>query len=377
QQLGRAGVAQPAGAAPPAPAAAAEPARKPAAAVPAAETVKPPPRPAPGPTPAIPPVPPTVIPPAGQRPAPIEQRPSTIDQRPARNDQRPTTDAARPLAPPFDWENLIGVKLFSGMAGVARVLAAVFFLRYSIEHGWLQPPVRVVIGVVVAIALLGICELRAAQRYPVTANALDAAAIAILFATFYAAHALWQLIPAIVTFMLLAVVTALAVLLSIRRGSMFIAVLGLLGGFATPALLSTGENRPIPLFTYLLLLNIGLAWVAHKKRWPLLTLLSVAFTTIYQWGWVVSFLTASQLSLAMGLFLVFSVVGFASIVFSAPLPAGGRRSVSNASLAAASMPLAFAAYLAAVPAYGSQPGLLFGFLFIVNAGLLALTIARG
>ena len=39
--------------------------------------------------------------------------------------------------------------------------------------------------------------------------------------------------------------TALAVLLSIRRESLFIAVLGLLGGFATPALLSTGENRPI------------------------------------------------------------------------------------------------------------------------------------
>src|SRR5206468_4284086 len=159
-------------------------------------------------------------------------------------------------------------------------------LRYSIEHGWLQPPVRVAIGIVVAIALLGICELRAAQRYPVTANALDAAAIAILFATFYAAHALWQLIPAIVTFMLLAVVTALAVLLSIRRGSMFIAVLGLLGGFATPALLSTGENRPIPLFAYLMLLNIGLAWVAYRQTWAVLTWLTLILTTLYQWGWV-------------------------------------------------------------------------------------------
>ncbi len=66
-------------------------------------------------------------------------------------------------------------------------------------------------------------------------------------------------------------VTAIAVLLSIRRESLFIAVLGLLGGFATPALLSTGENRPIPLFAYLLLLNVGLAQVAHAKRWPVLT----------------------------------------------------------------------------------------------------------
>ena len=137
--------------------------------------------------------------------------------------------------------------------------------QYSIDHGWLAPPVRVIIGIIVAIALLVMCELKAARRYPVTANALDAAAIAILFATFFAAHALWNLIPADAAFALLALVTGVAVLLSIRRDSLFIAVLGLLGGFATPALLSTGENRPIPLFAYLLLLNVGLAWVASGR----------------------------------------------------------------------------------------------------------------
>ena len=135
-----------------------------------------------------------------------------------------------------------------------------------------------------------------------TANALDAAAIAILFSTFFAAHALWHLIPAAVTFGLLAIVTALAVLLSIRRESLFIAVLGLLGGFATPALLSTGENRPIPLFAYLLLLNVGLAWVAYRQSWPVLTVLTLVLTTIYQWGWVFKFLSQSDLSLALGSF---------------------------------------------------------------------------
>ena len=154
------------------------------------------------------------------------------------------------------------MKLFSAIAGIALVVAAIFFLRYSVEHGWLQPPVRVVIGILVAVTLLVLCEMKAARQYPATANALDAAAIAILFSTFFAAHALWNLIPSLVTFVLLGVVTALAVLLSLRRESLFIAVLGLLGGFATPALLSTGENQPIPLFAYLMLLNIGLAWVA-------------------------------------------------------------------------------------------------------------------
>ena len=172
------------------------------------------------------------------------------------------------------------MKLFAAIAGIALVVAAVFFLKYSIEAGWLQPPVRVAIGILVAVALLVVCEMKAARRYPATANAMDAAAIAILFATFFSAHALWNLIPSLVAFGLLAMVTLIAVLLSIRRESLFIAVLGLLGGFATPALLSTGENRPIPLFAYLLLLNVGLAQVARAKRWPVLTALTLILTTI-------------------------------------------------------------------------------------------------
>src|SRR4030095_2620570 len=95
-----------------------------------------------------------------------------------------------------------------------------------------------------------------------------------------------NLISCTVAFGLLGLVTLIAVLLSVRRDSLFIAVLGLLGGFSTPILLSTGENRPIPLFAYLLLLNVGLAWVAYRKTWPILTVLTLIFTTIYQWGWV-------------------------------------------------------------------------------------------
>src|SRR6185295_14372481 len=111
----------------------------------------------------------------------------------------------------------------------------------------------------------------------------------------------------------MALVTAVAVLLSIRRDSLFIALLGLVGGFATPALLSTGEDRPIGLFGYLLLLNAGLAWVAYRKRWPYLTILSAAFTTVYQWGWVLKFLRADSIPLALSIYLIFPILSFASI----------------------------------------------------------------
>ncbi len=262
------------------------------------------------------------------------------------------------------------------------MFAAIFFLKYSVDHGWLSPPVRLAIGFLVGAGLLVVCEWKAARRYDVTANALDAAGIAILFSTFFAAHALWHLIGAIPTFGLMAMVTAVAVLLSIHHDSIFVALLGLVGGFATPALLSTGEDRPIGLFSYLLLLNAGLAWVAYKKRWPNLTILSAVFTTLYQWGWVMKFMRAGNLPLALGIFSVFPVLSFVALAL------GEKQETSDSddnvsqlfrqtSAASVALPLAFALYMAVVPAYGERYWLLFGFLFLVDAGLAAIAVKRG
>ena len=323
-----------------------------------------------------PPVVPVAPPPA----VPVVPPPQAAPKKPP-----PPPPAAAPSLPQLsiDWETFVGVKLFSIIAGIALVLAAIFFLRYAVENGLLPPAVRVAIGVIVGTALLVVCELKAARKYEVTANALDAAGIAILFASFYAARALWGLIPAPATFGLLILVTVVAVLLSIRHDSRFIAVLGLLGGFATPALLSTGQNQPIPLFTYLLLLNAGLAWVAFKKGWPLLTILTMILTAIYQWGWVIKFLDTSQLSLGMGVFLVFAVMSFVSLIL-------GRRGLERGDVShetglllerigagAAMMPLLFAIYLTAVSSLAVDPALLFGFLLVIDLGLLAIAIAQG
>lgn len=296
--------------------------------------------------------------------------------------------AAAAAKPPFDWEALVGVRLFSWIAGVALVLAALFFLRYSVEQGWLGPAVRMAMGIATGIALLVVCELKAARRYAVTANAMDAAGIAILFASFYAGHALWHLVGAGLTFALLALVAAVAVLLAIRRNSIFIALLGLVGGFATPALLATGEDRPFGLFGYLLLLNVGLTWVAYRRRWAALQALALGLTAVYQIGWAQRFLTAAKLPLALGIFALFSLVAFVAML----LADRGRRKPGEERLAtddaeptlaegatylSAGVPLIFAAFLAAVPAYGAHAGLLFGFLALLVAGLFAIATYRG
>lgn len=345
-----------------------------------AEIPPPPPLPVAPPVPAPPvsfPIPPV---PAGRAAPPPPAAAPPAPPRPPAPLPAPAARAPKPPKPPFDWESLVGVKLFSWIAGVMLVVAAVSFLRYSIDHGWLTPPLRVAIGLLAGIALLVVCELKAARKYPVTANALDGAAIAVLFSTFFAAHALWKLVPAIPTFGLMVLVTAVAVLLSIRRDSLFIALLGLVGGFATPALLSTGEDRPFGLFGYLLLLNAGLAWVAHRKKWPVLTVLCAVLTTVYQWGWVAKFLTDGKLGLAAGIFLVFPLVLYGALALGKPEkgePGSKAPLFEGAAHLSGLLPLVFAVFLAAVPAYGARTEILFGFLFLLVAGLFAVAAWRG
>jgi hypothetical protein len=285
-----------------------------------------------------------------------------------------------PPKPPFDWENLIGVRLFSWMAGIMLAIAAVLFLRYSIQHGWLGAPVRMAIGILTGAGLLVVCELRVARRYAVTANAMDAAGIAILFSTIFASHALWNLLPAAAAFLLMALVAAVAVGLAIRRDSPFIAVLGLLGGFATPALLSSGEDRPIALFGYLLLLNAGLAWVSLQRRWTILIRLALTFTFLYQWAWVFRFLDPGRIPLAMGIFLIFPAL-FLLVPAIAPILSRGREGRDEefwqVAAISAGLPLLLAVYFSASPAFGAHYGLLFGYLLLLGIGLAVFATVRG
>jgi uncharacterized membrane protein len=329
-----------------------------------------PPAPASAPAPAPEPPPHPTTPPRTTAPPP---RPTPPPPPPP----RATVPPPPPPTPskPFDWEALIGVKLFSWIGGIALVLAAIFFLSYSVQHGWIKPWLRASIGLATGTALIAVCEMRLARGYKWTADALDGAGIAILYATLYASHALWHLASAAVIFGAMLVVTAVAVALSIRRDSVFIALLGLLGGFATPALLSTGENKPIPLFAYLLLLNIGLAWVAMTKRWPLLTGLTVVLTIVYEWTWLAKFLTVSQLPLAAMIFATFGLAATATLFFSRRDDAAQPRFDISA-VAGACLPLLFAVFGAAVPAYGARYGILFGFLLLVTAALAVISRFR-
>src|SRR5258708_26894202 len=85
-------------------------------------------------------------------------------------------------------------------------------------------------------------------------------------------------------------VTLGTVVLALRYESVAIAALGLLGGYLTPLMLSTGEDHPWFLFSYILLLDAGAIILARARDWRILDVLSFTATWLLYALWTESHL---------------------------------------------------------------------------------------
>ena len=79
--------------------------------------------------------------------------------------------------------------------------------------------------------------------------------------------------------------TVLAIALAVVHNAMPIAIIAVLGGFLSPVLISTGENRPVALFSYVALLNLVALGAAYYRRWKPLELLCFAGTALLYGAW--------------------------------------------------------------------------------------------
>jgi uncharacterized membrane protein len=82
------------------------------------------------------------------------------------------------------------------------------------------------------------------------------------------------------------VITAFAVALALLYDRQEVAVIALVGGFASPFMASSGSGNYQSLFIYLIILNVGLLVIAYHKVWRLLNLLAFIFTAILFWSWL-------------------------------------------------------------------------------------------
>lgn len=334
----------------------------------------PPTRPAEAPAPSTPadsavaltaPTPPPVPTPMPSLPAP--KAPPAFE--PPRVEVTP-----EPPSAPIDWESLLGVKGAAWVGGIALITSAIFFARWTIEQGLVTPELRFLLMLFAGVGSLVAAELGLRKGYERTANPLSGAGIAILYIAFFAGHARYELITMPTAFAGMVVVTITACFLAVRYDAFPTAVLGLLGGFVTPVALSTGEDRPVGLFFYILLLNLGLLAVGTKRRWPGLFELGLLGTLVIQVGWFSEFMSPGNLLVGVVAFFVF---GALYLVLPMATQQEDDVRVSRTGAVGGMMPFLFSLFLSGSPEYVEQWPLLFGMVGLLDLAILAVACLRG
>lgn len=201
-----------------------------------------------------------------------------------------TPEALIPQKPSFlernpDLEKFIGENLISKIGIGILVLAIGFFVKYAIDNDWIGPVGRVSVGILCGGILAAIAH-RLRNSYKGFSSVLIGGALAIFYFTITLAYHQFHLFSQMVAFIIMVVITGFAVVLSQLYNRQELAVIALIGGFATPFMVSEGSGNYKSLFSYLLILNTGLLVIAYSKAWRLLNVLAFLFTVILFGSWM-------------------------------------------------------------------------------------------
>src|SRR5579864_2397101 len=213
------------------------------------------------------------MPPAQDTP-PVEPPPALVSMQPP-----------QPVTPPPALETNIGLTLVNRIGVVTLVLGIAFFFKWAVDNQWIGPAGRVILGMVAGLATLGVADILWRKGQRIFAQGSTAVGLGILYLALYAAFGYYQLIPQSLAFTLMVTTTTLAVALALRYESVAMAVLGLVGGYLTPILLSSGEDHPWFLFGYVLLLNVAAMVLARMRDWRSLEILSLVATAVIYGAW--------------------------------------------------------------------------------------------
>ena len=177
----------------------------------------------------------------------------------------------------INWERFIGENLFSKI-GIGIIIIGVFIgVKYSIEHNLISPAMRLVLSYLVGAGLF-VTGAMLKKKYESFSAVLVSGAMTIFYFVTFIGYSVFNFFPQSLTFILMFLFTAFTVAASLNYNKVVIALIGLVGSYAVPFLLSDNSGRVSILFAYTAIINIGVLIISFYKQWRSLYLSAFAFT---------------------------------------------------------------------------------------------------
>jgi uncharacterized membrane protein len=225
-----------------------------------------------------------------------------------------STAPSRPAPPPSQppkwllaakaW--LFGGNLVAKLGLLILFIGVSFLLKYTAARVSVPIELRLA-GIVLADIALLAWGWRIRLSRPAISLPVQGAALGVLMLVTFGAFRLYHLIPGGMAFALLLVLTVFTCLLAVLQDAMWLAIFGIVGGFAAPIMASSGGGSHIGLFSYYALLNAGVLYLALYRSWRPLNLLGFFFTFAIATAWgVLRYTPENYLSVQLFLLLFFA-----------------------------------------------------------------------
>jgi len=193
-----------------------------------------------------------------------------------------------------NFEQFIGEKLIS-IVGIAILVLGIFFtVKWAIDKKLINDAGKILIGLLSGTILIATAH-RLSKNYRAFSSILAGGGIAVFYFSIYEAYQTYHLLPQTGAFAIMVLITLLAVIFSIFYDKKELAIIAIIGGFSTPFFVSNGSGNYQVLFSYMLILNVGMFCLAYFKKWNIINIVCYGFTILIFGVW-----TANEYDISKG-----------------------------------------------------------------------------
>lgn len=261
-----------------------------------------------------------------------DSKPISVTQDPPAatppNNENPWQPQSTPTSEPDIFEKLFArvFNFFTQGNPIVRIGMVVMFfglsflVKYASNQGLFPLELRMAVVAAIAIALV-ILGWKTRIKEDGYGLVLQGGGIAALYLTVFAAAKMYSLMPTGAAFGLMFFIVLLGAALAVLQNAQVLALMATAGGFLAPILTSDGSGNHVGLFSFYLILNLGILAIAWFKTWRMLNWVGFVFTFVITSAWGVlkyqPHLYASTQPFLLAFFALYLVV---SILFSLKQP---------------------------------------------------------
>lgn len=181
-------------------------------------------------------------------------------------------------------EKFIGENLINKIGIVITVIGVSIGVKYSIDHELISPLARIVLGYLSGLTLL-FFGIRLKTKYENYSSVLVSGSMAVLYFITYAAYTYYGMLSQVAAFAVMVAITIFTVMAALKYDKMVIALIGQVGAYAIPFLLSDDSGNAVVLFSYMAIINSGILVVAVRKYWEPLYFTAFVLTWLIFVSW--------------------------------------------------------------------------------------------